>query len=200
MGYTFTNTAATTAAVTNRIVASTNMIVGAYTIANGGVPVWSGAANITITHTTVAAGTDTLGTITIVGTDRNGQAISEVLTPVADSTVTGTKAFRTVTSATGAGWVIAGGNDTIVIGVAAGNIAASSGGQIQGVLVNNSVAAAITIADKSGTILTVPASQAAGSFYLLNGVDFAGFLRVSTTSTNDVTVFHTPTVPTYATA
>ena len=51
-----------------------------------------------------------------------------------------------------------------------------------------------------GTIVTVPASQAAGTYYNLGGVDYSGFLKVATTSTNDVTVFHSPTVPDYATA
>jgi hypothetical protein len=194
MGHTWTNTAATTAAVTNRFVVSVNMKVGAYTIANAS-PVWSGGCLVTITHTTVAAGTDTLGTITIVGTDLAGAVISEVMTPLADSTATSTKIFRTVTSATGAGWVIAGGNDTIVIGVAAGNIAAGSMGSLGGVLVNNTVAAAVTISDGTRTIMVIPSSQAAGTYYNLHNVDFSAYLKVATTSTNDVTVFHTPTLP-----
>lgn len=73
--------------------------------------------NITITHATVAAGTDTLGTITISGTNVFGWAISEVLTPVADSLVAGVTAFKTITSIIGTGWAIAGGNDTILVGV-----------------------------------------------------------------------------------
>lgn len=194
MGMTFSNTAATTAAVANRIVTIANMKVGTYTIANAS-PVWGGGALITVTHATVAAGTDTLGTITIAGKDLAGQTISEVITPVADSTVTGTKIFRSVTSATGAGWVIAGGNDTITIGVAAGNYVCGSLGQLGGVLVNNAVAAAITISDARGTIMVVPASQAAGTYYNLHGVDFSGFLKVATTNTNDVTVFHSYTLP-----
>lgn len=192
--FTFTNTAATTAAVTNRIVTSANMKVGTYTIANAS-PVWSGGALITITHTTVAAGTDTLGTITFVGTDLTGATITETVTPVADSVATSTKVFRTVVSATGAGWVIAGGNDTIVIGVAAGNIACGTGGSLQGVLINNVVATAATIKDGSRTIMTIVASQAAGSYFEMDGVDFSSNLTVSTTSTNDITVFHTPTLP-----
>jgi hypothetical protein len=191
--FTLTNTAATTAAVANRIVTSTNMIVGAYTIANAS-PVWSGGALITITHTT-ATGADTLGTITIVGKDLAGQTISETITPVADSLVSGAKIFRSVTSATGAGWVINGGNDTIVIGVAAGNYAAGSGGSLQGVLVNNSVAATVTISDGARTIMVIPASQAAGTYYEFDGVSYYANLKVATTSTNDITVFHTPTLP-----
>ncbi len=200
MGLLYTNTAASTAAVTNRFVASANMKVGTYTIANAS-PAWSGGCIVTLTHTTVA-GTDTLGTVTIVGTDINNQPLTEVLTPVADSLVSTNGIFRTVTSATGAGWVATSTADTIVIGCAAGSYATSSGTLLAGVLVNNSVGAAITISDKRGTIITVPASQAAGTLYQfpLSGVECAGFLKVATTSTNDVTVFHTGTVPTYATS
>lgn len=194
MGLTYTNTAATTAAVTNRIVTSANMKVGTYTIANAS-PVWSGGALITVTHTQVGGVTDTLGTIVVAGKDLAGQTITETLTPVSASTVTGTKIFRSVTSVTGVGWVIDTGNDTIVVGVAAGSYAVAGSGSLGGVLVNNSVAAAVTISDARGTILTVPASQAAGTFYNLQGVDFSGYLKVATTSTNDVTVFHTPSFP-----
>jgi hypothetical protein len=190
----YTNTAATTAAVTNRFMVSANMSLTPYTIANAS-PVWSGGCLVTITHTTVA-GTDTLGTITIVGTDLAGAALTEVITPVADSTATSTKIFRTVTSATSLGWVATSTADTIVIGCAAGSYAAAGFGVLGTVLVNNSVAAAITIADKRGTIITVPASQAAGTAYGLH-VQFVGYLKVSTTSTNDVTVTHTGTVPAF---
>jgi hypothetical protein len=190
----YTNTAATTAAVTNRFVASTAMSLTTYTIANAS-PVWSGGCLVTIGHTTVA-GTDTLGTITIVGTDLTGATITESITPVADSTATSVNIFRTVTSATSVGWVAVSTADNIVIGCAAGNYASGSGGVLGGILVNNSVAAAIVVSDKRGTIATIPASQAAGSYYPLN-VDFYGFLKVATTSTNDVTVTHTGTMPTF---
>lgn len=99
----------------DRIVTSANMKVGAYTIAaQPDVP-----RNLTVTATAVDTA-DTMGTITFVGTNYDGQAISEVITPIAGSTVAGTKAFKAVTSATGAGWVIdasEGSNDTITIGV-----------------------------------------------------------------------------------
>jgi flavin-dependent dehydrogenase len=97
----------------DRIVVSANMKNGTYTkAANPDVP-----RNITVTHTIVATGTDTLGTITIVGTDIEGLPVSEVITPDAGTTVAGEVIFKTVTSITGAGWVIAGGNDTIKVGV-----------------------------------------------------------------------------------
>jgi len=98
----------------DRIVTSTNMIVGAYTVAaQPDVP-----RNITVTRTVVATGADTGGTIVIVGTNIDNVVITETITVGADGvTVAGTKAFKTVTSVTGVGWVIAGGNDTITVGV-----------------------------------------------------------------------------------
>ena len=96
----------------DRIVTTTNMIVGAYTVAaQPDVP-----RNITVTATAVGAA-DTMGTVTIAGTNYADEAITEELTPAAGSTVAGTKAFKTVTTVTGAGWVINEGNDTITVGV-----------------------------------------------------------------------------------
>ena len=178
MGYNYTNTAATTAAVTNRFVTTANMKVGAYTIANAS-PVWSGACLVTLTHTTVA-GTDTLGTVTLVGTDINNQVITEVLTPVADSTVTSVNAYRTLVSATGAGWVAVSTADTIVIGCAAGSIAATGMGVLHSIVVNTTAAATVVISDKRGTIATLKASIGEGTYYY--DVDFAGSLTVATTS------------------
>lgn len=102
-------------ASTNRLVVSTNMIVGAYTIANGGVSADGLARNVTVTATDVSTA-DTKGTVLVTGTNINGDTITETLTPLGGSTVAGLKAFKTVTSIVGAGWVIAAGNDTIVFG------------------------------------------------------------------------------------
>lgn len=94
------------------IVTSVNMKAGAYTIAaQPDVP-----RNITVTQTAVDA-EDTNGTIVIVGTDIAGNVITETITPNAGVTVAGAKAFKTVTSVTGVGWIIGGGNDTITVGV-----------------------------------------------------------------------------------
>jgi hypothetical protein len=194
MGLTFTNTAASTAAVTNRFVVSVNMANGGYTVANAS-PTWSGGCLVTATITGVA-GNDTPGTLTIVGTAVGGAALTEVLTLTAGGLATSTNAFRTITSLTQAGWVAVSTADTIVVGCAAGNVACGSQGTLGGVLVNNLVAAAVTISDGSRTIMTIPASQAAGTFYDFDpGVDFGGRLVISTTSTNDVTVYHTNTLP-----
>ena len=96
----------------DKIVVSADMKVGTFTIAaSPDIP-----RNVTVTHTQVGGVTDTLGTITIVGTDINDVALTEVLTPSENATVSGVKAFKTVASATGAGWVIDTTADTVTIG------------------------------------------------------------------------------------
>lgn len=97
----------------DKIVTSTNMIVGAYVIAAQPIA----PCLLSVLATAVGAA-DTLGTITFVGTDINGVVITEVVIPIAGTTVYTTKEFASITSATGAGWVISAGNDTIKIGVA----------------------------------------------------------------------------------
>lgn len=99
--------------VANKIVTSTNMKNGTYTIAAQPIT----PAQLSVLATGVG-GNDTMGTVTFVGTDIHDVAQTEVVTPIAGTTVYTTKMFKTVTSATGAGWVINSTNDTIVIGVA----------------------------------------------------------------------------------
>jgi len=99
----------------DKVVVSADMKVGAYTIAaQPDVP-----RNITVTVT--AGGTaDTMGTITVTGTNVLGQVISEVITPIAGTPVAGKKAFKTVTSVVGAGWVVdavESTKDTIKVGI-----------------------------------------------------------------------------------
>lgn len=101
--------------VADHYVTIAGMKVGLYTLAHT-APVGAGARNVTVTHATVAAGTDTLGTIVVTGTDLADEAVSETLTPSADTTVQGTKAFKTVSSVEGVGWILVGGNDTITVG------------------------------------------------------------------------------------
>lgn len=189
----FTGLAASTAAVTNRFVASVNMANGAYTVANAS-PTFQGAVNIVATITPVT-GNDTPGTITVVGTDLAGNILTEVITLVAGGTATGAKAFRTVTSITQAGWVINVGNDTIVVGHNAGAIVCGTNGILYAVVVNATAAATVVLADSTRTIATLKVSIAEGSYGFGPGVDFTGFLRVTLTSTNDITVIHSPTNP-----
>lgn len=149
-------------ATTNAIVTSTNMKVGAYTVADttpdGTIP-----RNITVTAT-AGDTADTMGTIVIVGTDADGDALTETITPAAGSTVAGTKAFKTVTSVTGAGWAIDGSeatNDTIVVGFGA------------------LVGLPIVLPDATGTTLTtlsttVAASATTGGTLATSTVDASG--------------------------
>jgi hypothetical protein len=100
-------------AITNRIVASANMKVGAYTVA--AQPLTPGK----LTIATVAAGAaDTMGTIKIFGTLTDDTFITETIIPVSGQTVTTTNIFKSVITVTGAGWVISAGNDTIMVGTA----------------------------------------------------------------------------------
>jgi len=108
-------TALLTAATTNYLVTTTNMKVGAYTVA--AQP--KGSHIVTVTHTRVGT-KDTLGVIRVVGTDSYGNAITEDITPLDNTIAYGTLGFETITSITGVGWVIAGSdNDTLVVGVGA---------------------------------------------------------------------------------
>ena len=192
----WTHISSTTAAVTNRYVVSVDMKVGDYTIANAS-PAAGAAAFTTITHTTVAVA-DTLGTIKITGTNLIGQTVTETLTPSAGTTVTGTVAFKSVTKITGAGWVSDGTPDTIVVGTAAGAIVMGSSGMLDSIIVNTTAAAAVTISDSRGTIAVLKASIAEHNYDY--DVSCSGYLKIATTSTNDLTVVHSGTIPDYATA
>lgn len=152
------NLGAAVLADVDRIVTVANMKVGSYTIA--AQP--DIARNITVTHAIVATGTDTLGTITVTGTDVLGAVISEVITPIAGDIANGTKAFKTVTSIVGAGWVIAGGNDTITIGV----------GNLLGLPVYISATSAV-ILGVVGAANVVPAVTASATVISLCTVDLS---------------------------
>lgn len=105
------------AADDNKYVTATDMKVGAYTLA-ATAPGDGLAHNVTVKHT-AGDTADTLGTVTVVGTNVAGASISETITPQSGTTVQGAKAFKTITSVTGAGWVIdavEGTEDTIEVG------------------------------------------------------------------------------------
>lgn len=143
---------------TNATVTSVNMKVGAYTIAaQPDVP-----RNITVTHTAVST-VDTLGTIVIVGTDYLGESLTETLTPSNGITVAGTKAFRSITSITGVGWVIQAGNDTVVLGrgslIGLPIILPSGAGAALGILGTTAAAKATT----GGTLPTSTVAEADGT-------------------------------------
>jgi hypothetical protein len=92
-----------------------NMANGLYAILNSGLPGDGLAHNITVAATT-DTGADTPGSILFTGLDIKGKIITESIIPSQGSTVQGVKAFAKVTAMLQSGWVIAGGNDTIVIG------------------------------------------------------------------------------------
>jgi hypothetical protein len=98
----------------DKIVASANMKVGAYTIAAQPT-----APSILGVLATAVGTADTMGTLVVVGTSPSGIAQSETVIPIAGTTVNTVYAYASVTSITGAGWVIdaGSGNDTIKVGV-----------------------------------------------------------------------------------
>lgn len=98
----------------NRFVTSTNMKVGAYTIANPSSA--DGLARNIAVAITGVTGNDTAGSIVITGTGADDRALTETLALTDGVGGTGLKCFKTVTSIVGSGWVINTGNDTLVIG------------------------------------------------------------------------------------
>lgn len=190
----YTPISAATSAVTNRFVASVNMANGAYTVANAS-PAFAGGVLIVATITAVT-GNDTPGTLTVVGTDLAGNVITEVITLVAGGTATGSRVFRSVTSVTQAGWVINTGNDTIIVGHGAGSIVCGTSGTLYGVVVNTTAAAAVVLSDSVRTIATLKVSIAEGHYLYSPGADFVGYLKVTTTGANDLTVIHSYTAVT----
>ena len=179
---------AATAAVTNRFVTSVNMANGAYTLAATTQPT-EGARKIVATITGVT-GNDTPGTITIVGTDALGGSLTEVLTLVAGGTATSTRAFLTVASITQAGWVINGGNDTIVIGCGANPFAYDGIGVLEKILVLATAANTITVQDGAGgTIAVFKASIVEGDYPF--DLQTTG-LQLSLAGASDITVLYKP--------
>lgn len=180
--------AAATAAVTNQFVVSANMKVGTYTLANSGAMPSDGARHVTVTHTTVA-GADTLGTITVTGTDLSGATISEAIVPLAGTVATGLLYFRTVTSVVGAGWVATSTADTIVVGADARVIVAEGTSTLHRVVVGTTAAGAVTLKDSAGTVAILKASIAEGTYTF--DTTFAGYLEVVVAAASDVTLIFT---------
>ena len=148
----------------DRIVTSANMKVGAYTVA--AQP--DVTRNITVSHTQVGGVTDTLGTIDIVGTNILGETITETITPLDGTIAVGTKAFLTIVSVTGVGWVIDTTADTITVGV--GDLLGlpfeiSAATEVQyGVLGTAVIApASITVGDVEVCVLSLAAGTYDGS-------------------------------------
>ena len=152
----------------DQVVTTEDMKVGTYTVtANPDFP-----RVITVTHAAVGA-VDTLGTITVEGTDSADAVISEVITPLSGTIATGLKAFKTVTSVTGAGWVIAEGNDTITVGTGPALglpeiVAASTTNAIAKLnFVDEAVSAVGTHADAANTTVTLTSALDGSTVYIL---------------------------------
>lgn len=94
------------------VAASTDMKNGTYTLlANPDVP---RPIMVTVTKTSTI---DTLGILTVVGTNVLDEALTEVITPV-DGIAYGLSCFKTITSITGSGWSAVAGADKIKVGIA----------------------------------------------------------------------------------
>ena len=197
MGYSWTNIAAAPVADANGFKTSVDMKVGAY-ILDATAPTF-GARHVTCTRTRDGAGgtEDTPGTLILVGKDLAGSTITETLVPGAHTVVvTGTKFFASLTSATGAGWVVdaGAGKDTLEIGWDAVCAVATGNGTLHGIVINTTAAGIITIADAQGSIAVIPVSVADGTFYEYD-VAFNGYLRVEPAAASNITVLHTGSMP-----
>lgn len=176
---------AATGAVANQLVASANMKNGTYTVANSGNMPTEGGRKVTVTHTQVGGVTDTLGIVTFAGTDLNGNAISEAVTPLSGTVATSTLIFAHVDTITGSGWTINTGNDTIVCGVAASTYLVDGDGVLTAVNINTTAAGTITLSDENGTIGVLASSIAAARYPY--GVPFVGYLNVAQAAASDAT-------------
>lgn len=178
------NITAAIGAVANRFVTDTDMKVGAYTVANSGTMPSAGARLITVT-TAADGAADTMGTVAIVGTNLAGAAISENITPVTDATATGTAWFRTVTSVTGAGWVIGEGNDNITVGVSARCILSEGNTLLHAIVVNATAAGIVSVKDSTGTLASLKASIAEHTY--VYDIFCKDYLEVTAAANSDVT-------------
>lgn len=97
---------------------SVDMQATAYTLDQTTLAAGNPPRNITVTHAAVGTA-DTLGDLVVDGTDVDDGVISETITIASGTEAQGTKAFKTITALTTAGWVIDGVEataDTIEVG------------------------------------------------------------------------------------
>jgi len=177
---------------TDRYCETQNMKVGALTLTATLTP-GNGARKVTCTRT-VDGNADTPGTLLVTGKNLAGQTITETLIPGAHTVlVTGTKYFSSITSVVGAGWVIDGNNDTIVVGMAAEHLVSETPGVLKGILITVAAASAINIIDGTKTLMILPASMAIG-YYEFN-LSYTA-LRVEPQGATTISVIHSPSLPT----
>ena len=172
------------AAVANGYVVSTNMIVGAYSLA-ATTPTF-GARHVTLVRTVVVEA-DTPGTVVVLGVDPNGKVISETLVVGANGvTVTGVLFFATITSMTGVGWVSGGTPDTIVIGWDAinANAVKTGSGILHALLIEVAPTGTVTFNDATGAKMILPAAFPIGLYPL--DIGFAGKIEVVETAADRV--------------
>lgn len=133
----------------NRLVASTPMNNDSYAIL--AQPIVPCLLSVKVTASDTA---DTIGTITFVGLDINGDALTEEVTPIVGETVYTTNEFASVTSITGADWVVdevEGTVDNVIIGVA--DIIAPTGYYISAIhTISESVVARQTNVDSATVV------------------------------------------------
>ena len=194
MANSWTNVAAAAVADADGYLHSIAMKVGDYVLDHT-APTF-GARHVTLKRA-VVVGADTPGTVIIVGKDLAGQTITETLIPGANGvTVTGTRFFASVASATGAGWVIsgAGDEDTLEIGFDELNAVATGPGTLHSLTINTAAAAAIQIFLDGTSFAVIPANQAAGSHFVWDA-GYTGSLRVEPVGASDITVIHSGSRP-----
>jgi hypothetical protein len=176
----------------NRYCESQALKVGALTLTATVTP-GNGARAVTCTRT-VDGNADTPGTLLVTGKNLAGQTITETLIPGAHTIlVSGSKLFASITSVVGAGWVINGNNDTIVVGMGAEHFVSESAGTLKGILITVAAASAINVTDGARTIMILPANMAVGYYEF----DVAyGSLRVEPQGATTISVIHSPSLPT----
>jgi len=184
MAFAYDHFTAAPAASANRFVVSQPMLNGAYTLTGTLTMPTAGARKVTVTHTLVST-VDTLGVITVTGTNLSGATITDVITPINSSVATGVKLFATITSIVGSGWTAVAGADTVVIGCDATQASLDCPGTLHAVVVNTTAAGTVTLADSKGTIAVLKASIAEGTYYY--DID-VGLLTVTQTAASDITV------------
>ena len=194
MSYTSTYLAGAVGAGDNdRYAEVQNLKVGDLTLTATLTP-GNGARTVTCTRV-VDGNADTPGTLLVTGKNLAGQTITESLIPGANGIlVSGSKLFASVSKVTGAGWVINGNNDTIIIGVGCEHYVSGTAGQPKRILISVAAASAINVTDGGKTLMILPASMAIG-YYDFGGLAY-GSLRVEPQGATTISVIHTPSLPT----
>jgi len=194
MGYTSTYLAGAVGAGDNdRYAESQNLKVGDLALTATLTP-GNGARIVTCTRT-VDGNPDTPGTLLVTGKNLAGQTITETLIPGAHTVlVSGKKLFASVSKVTGAGWVIDGNNDTIIVGMGAEHYVSATAGQLKGILITVAAASAINVTDGGKTVMILPANMAIG-YYDFGGLDYST-LRVEPQGATTISVIHTASLPT----